>query len=655
MTIKTKAVVLLTIALLLTGIIVGGSGLFVLYKNTFNSTQVSMNGQAVQLASEIRDLFTSFAKSGKFFGEDVDLMSGDPLRIQIKLNTYFATAWGTDHLVFINPEGIRVATVPYDVKVIGASLSDRNFYKDTMNDQQSHISDVLINRATGVPSVVVTQPIKAADGSMAGMVCQSVDLETLQNFLAQSKVGSTGVTAIIAKDGSVIAHSNQDILKEQKKVTDGMIHAFEENPGELIPYLDLGGRESLALSEPIPNTDWLLITSLPTSEFQSAFQESIFLMISFLVGGLVLIGGITWRMLFKLLRPLEQIGKNVIKIGEGDLTVDIHSTSRDEVGILAQAVSTAIENFRQMIVKVQESSEIVSASSEELTANTEQLTQVANQVTAVIDDVARGSANQMQAVDETMNIVEEMSAELQQIVANTSNVSAAAEKTSSTAQIGGKAVLEATSQMANIEASVMHSAEVVGKLGERSKEIGQIIDTIAGIAGQTNLLALNAAIEAARAGEHGRGFTVVAEEVRKLAEQSKKAAQEITALIGKMQEDTEQAVIVMNEGTLKAKKGTQVVNIAGQSFTEITLHIEQVSEQLRDISAAIEHMASDNQQIVASVKGIAQISKAAAGQTQTVSASAEEQSAAIEGIASSSMDLAQMAGSLQEIVSKFKI
>lgn len=655
MSIKSKAVVLLLIALLLTGLIVGGSGLFVLYRNTYSNTQVNMNGQAVQLAGEINDLFNAFARSGKFFAEDADLMSGEPSRIQAKLNTYFAATWGTDHLVFLNPSGARIATVPYEAKAIGVSLSDRKFYKDTMSDQKSHISDVLMNRATGAPSVIVTQPVKAKDGSMVGMVCQSVDLETLQNFLAQIKVGSTGVTAIVAKDGSLVAHSNRNLLEEQKKVSDDMLRSFAGNPGSLIPYLDLAGRESLALSVPIPNTDWLVIVSLPTSEFKGGFYESVIWMALSLSVGLIIIGLAAWMLLFKMLRPLEQIAQEVVRIGEGDLTVDIHSSSSDEVGILARAVSTAIGNFRQMIVKVQEASEIVSASSEELTANTEQLTQVANQVATVIADVAGGSANQMQAVNDTMNIVEQMSAELQQIVANAGNVSTTAEKTSSTAQEGGKAVQEATSQMANIETSVIHSAQVVAKLGERSKEIGQIIDTIAGIAAQTNLLALNAAIEAARAGEQGRGFAVVAEEVRKLAEQSQEAAKEIAALIGEIQEDTEKAVMAMNEGTLEVKKGTEVVNTAGQSFTEIAAHVEHVSEQIKNISSAIEHMASDSQQIVSSVKDIAQISKAAAGQTQTVSASTEEQSASIEGIASSSMDLSKMAESLQQIVAKFKI
>lgn len=221
-----------------------------------------------------------------------------------------------------------------------------------------------------------------------------------------------------------------------------------------------------------------------------------------------------------------------------------------------------------MIVKVQEASEIVSASSEELTASTEQLSQAADQVVTAITDVTNGTSQQMQSVDDTMTIVEQMSAGLQQIAANTGSVSAAAEKTSNTALEGGEAVQKVASQMA-IETSVTHSAQVVAKLGERSKEIGQIVDTIAGIAGQTNLLALNAAIEAARAGEQGRGFAVVAEEVRKLAEQSRDAAKEIAALIGDIQQDTTKAVLAMEEGTNEVKKVLKLLMLQGSHLTRL--------------------------------------------------------------------------------------
>jgi methyl-accepting chemotaxis protein len=655
MSIKAKTVTLLLIALLITGLIVGGSGMYVLYGRSLDNVQLSMNGQASQLASETSELFSSFSKSGKYYGEDLDLKSGDASRVQGKINAYFAATWGVDRLVFINSAGARFAIAPYDAKTIGGSVADRDFFKDTIKDQKSHISDVIVNRATGMPSVIVTQPIKKEDGSMAGFVAQSVSLETLQAFLAQVKVGDAGVAAIIAQDGSLLAHTNPDLIKEQKKVPENVLRSLSESSGKLISYTDFAGRDSLALAVPIQNTQWVALVSVPRSEIKSDFYASLTSMVVSLFGALIVVGFVAWVFLLKLLRPIEDISKQVAKIGDGDLSINITSTSKDEIGVLARAVSAAIGNFRQMIVKVQEASETVSASSEELTASTEQLAQAADQVSTAITGVANGTAHQMQAVDDTMNIVEQMSAGLQQISANTGSVSATAEKTSNTAQEGGKAVQKVTSQMANIETSVTNSAQVVAKLGERSKEIGQIVDTIAGIAGQTNLLALNAAIEAARAGEQGRGFAVVAEEVRKLAEQSQDAAKEIASLIGEIQGDTDRAVLAMNEGTSEVKKGTEVAYAAGQSFSEIALLIEEVSDQIRDISAAIEQMASGSQQIVSSVKDIAKISKDATGQTQTVSAATEEQTASIQEIASSSTDLSQMAGNLQQIVSKFRI
>jgi len=655
MSIKIKTVTLLLISLLVTGLIVGGSGLYVLYGRTLDHTQESMNGQASQLAGETSDLFSSFSRSGKYYGEDPDLKSGDASRVQGKINAYFSATWGADRLVFINSAGARFAIAPYDAKTIGGSVADRDFFKDTMRDQKSHISDVIVSRGTGMPSVIVTQPVKAEDGKMAGFVAQSISLETLQNFLQQVKVGENGVVGIVAQDGSLLAHTNKDLIKEQKKVPENLLRALIENPGKINSYSDFAGRESLALAVPIKDTPWVVLISMPKSEIKSDFYASLTTMLISLLGTLIVVGFVAWFFLLKLLRPIEELSKDVVKIGDGDLSVVITSSSQDEIGILGRALATSIGNFRQIIIKVQEASEIVSASSEELTASTEQLAQAADQVATVITDVTNGTIHQIEAVDNTMNIIEQMSAGLQQIAANTGSASAAAEKTSNTALNGGKIVQKVASQMASIENSVTHSAQVVAKLGERSKEIGQIVDTIAGIAGQTNLLALNAAIEAARAGEQGRGFAVVAEEVRKLAEQSQGAAKEIAALIGEIQMDTTKAVIAMNEGTSEVKKGTEVADAAGHSFNEIALLITEVADQIRDISAAIEQMASGSQKIVSSVKDIANISKDATSQAQTVSAATEEQTASIQEIASSSTDLSQMAGNLQAIVSKFRI
>jgi methyl-accepting chemotaxis protein len=248
-----------------------------------------------------------------------------------------------------------------------------------------------------------------------------------------------------------------------------------------------------------------------------------------------------------------------------------------------------------------------------------------------------------------------MSAGIQQIAANTNQVAAQSAQAANKAKEGDKAVVKAVTQMVQVENTVNTSAQVVAKLGERSKEIGQIVDTISGIAGQTNLLALNAAIEAARAGEQGRGFAVVAEEVRKLAEQSQEAARKIAELIGEIQGDTDKAVLAMNEGTREVKNGNEVVNAAGTAFKEIAELVTQVSGQVREISAAIQQMASGSQQIVGAVKKIDLLSKKSADEAQSVSAATEEQLASMEEIAASSQALVIMAKELTKAVGEFKV
>lgn len=368
---------------------------------------------------------------------------------------------------------------------------------------------------------------------------------------------------------------------------------------------------------------------------------------------LIILGWIITRL---IANPLKLMVDRTQEIAHGNLSIQQDEVeSHDEVGQLGTALKMMTASLCTLVSQVSEAAGHVAASSEELSATAEQSAQATNQVATSITEVAHGAEKQVAAAGDASAIVEQMSAGIQQVAANANKVADISNKTADSANNGGKAVDTAVNQMINIEKTVTNSAQVVGKLGERSKEIGQIVDAIAGIAGQTNLLALNAAIEAARAGEQGRGFAVVAEEVRKLAEQSQEAAKQIADLIGEIQSDTEKAVVAMNEGTREVKVGAEVVNIAGRAFGEIATLINEVSEQVRDISAAIQQMASGSQQIVSSVRQVDVISKDVAGQTQTVSAATEEQSASMEEIASSSESLAQMAQELQRAVSKFRV
>ncbi|WP_215828324.1 methyl-accepting chemotaxis protein [Pelorhabdus rhamnosifermentans] len=355
-------------------------------------------------------------------------------------------------------------------------------------------------------------------------------------------------------------------------------------------------------------------------------------------------------------RPVNKLAVVARKVAAGDLTEQVEmNNSQDEIGQLAAAFNTMVLNLKTLIKQVTINAEQVAASSEELNANSEQSAQATNQIASSITEVAAGANAQMEAADDASAVVEQMSAGIQQIAANANQLADHSAQAADKAKNGDKEVEQAVKQMSQIENTVNTSAQVVAKLGERSKEIGQIVDTISGIAGQTNLLALNAAIEAARAGEQGKGFAVVAEEVRKLAEQSQEAAQKIAELIGEIQGETDKAVVAMNEGTQEVQTGTEVVNDAGIAFKEIMNVVGQVSDQVKEISAAIQQMATGSQQIVDSVKKINDLSKKSAGESQGVSAATEEQLASMEEIATSSQALAQLAQDLQTSVTKFHV
>ncbi|WP_428839308.1 methyl-accepting chemotaxis protein [Bacillus massilinigeriensis] len=314
-----------------------------------------------------------------------------------------------------------------------------------------------------------------------------------------------------------------------------------------------------------------------------------------------------------------------------------------------------IDSLRTLIRQVSEKSHVLAASSEQLNASAEQNNSATEQVASAIQHVASGTEQQTEMAGNSANVVQEMSSGMLSILESTENVANTSREAAETVKVGEGAISLSIQQMTNIHNTVNDLGGVVHTLGERSREISKITDVISEIAGQTNLLALNAAIEAARAGEQGKGFAVVADEVRKLAEQSAKATETIRSLISSIQAETEAAVDAMGKGTGEVEKGITVVNEAGISFKKIQEFVDDVSKQIQYVATSVNEMNNGAEQVVDMVAGMDEISQKTAHETQEVSAATEEQLASMQEIAASAAALSNMAEELQNSISSFKI
>lgn len=536
-----------------------------------------------------------------------------------------------------------------------ANRADREYFKEAMLGK-TFFTDTYVSAFTNSPTLTISTPIKNQTGQIVGVFAADISLKSLWDMTERTKIGQAGYVEVVDKAGNLIAHPDKERVLKKENI--GNIDYIAKVTGGATGSVDgvsTTGQDSLIVYAPIEKLNWGVITYRPTSEVRSHTMKSVGVMGGLILLAILLAAATAFRIARGIASPLQSLAAAAEKMADGDLTQNIEVSGALEVNQLTHALTGMQNSIRDISKQIRESSEQVAASSQQLTASAEQSAQAANQVASTITDVAQGTQNQLDAVNQTVVVVEQMSTGIQQVAKKTNDVANAAGSTATAANQGGESINTAMSQMANIEKAVIYSADVVSKLGQRSQEIGQIVDTISGIAGQTNLLALNAAIEAARAGELGRGFAVVAEEVRKLAEQSQEAAKQIAELIGEVRGDTDSAISAMQEGTSQVRLGSEVVNSAGKAFGDVVKHINNISQQVQEISSEIEQMASGSEQIVSSVRGIDAISREAVDQTQTVSAATEEQSAAMEEIAASSQSLAKMADELQKAVGRFKV
>lgn len=537
----------------------------------------------------------------------------------------------------------------------------RDWYKDAKNTGSSLFTEAYVSLGGSSDGKIVISyavPLKADSGKTIGALCEDIDLSVLENVVKKVNYEGQGTGIIIDKKGQIIASSGEEkvmsLIHDDKELTSHYDAMLAQPTG----YFEIsrGGETEMFAYTTLERPGWIVGLFVPKDYvFASLTKLKIVYTVLCLLGLiLITIGGAIFAK--QITSVVVRLKNHAVELSQGNLAVaDLEVTSNDEFGDLTNSFNTMKAHLHALIKQMSNVSEQVSAASEELTAGAHQSAEASTNVAETITKIAEGMQNQNNSIDEAKKEVDAVFTEMQAMTDNTKLIADTSNDTAIAAKTGEQLMNNAMQKMEHIESSVMSSADTVRILGENSKEIGAIVETIVAIADQTNLLALNAAIEAARAGEAGKGFAVVAEEVRKLAAESQTSAEKIKEKISSIQVDTNQAVIAMQEGTVEVQAGTEAINEVGRQFKDIMQKVSDIKTQIDAFHAASSRITNGAERIVGAVDSIDEVSRETASHTETISAAAEQQSASSTEIASSSDSLAKMASELQNATNKFKL
>lgn len=555
-------------------------------------------------------------------------------------------------LIFVmDTTGMQIARTSGNL----ANRGDRPYFKEAMKGS-TFFTDAYISGFTNAPCVTISVPIKNNAGQIVGVIAADVSLKAIWEIVDKNHIGKSGYVDIVDNTGTVLAHPDKErVLKKESFTTYDYVAKVIEGKSGATETISTRGDKTLTVYSSIAANKWGVIVHEPMSEvmaavFQSALATGVITLLAVLIA---LVSA--YYVARNTVRPLEKLIFAAEQVARGDMThrIDIHGVT--EINKLTGAFNTMITALGTLVKKTSATAQTVTAASEELAASSGEVGKAAEEVAITIQNVAEGANKQVNLADNSAQTIKQMV----EAIANTSKaahaVAAASEQSEKAAENGSEQIGMAVVKMNQIQQDVSQATSKIHALGDKSRQIGQIVDVITGIAGQTNLLALNAAIEAARAGEQGRGFAVVADEVRKLAEQSEAAAREIATIIQAIQNETVETVSAIDKGGREVAVGVQVVESSGAAFKEIYDAVKNVREEVIRIVSLTDEQQRRSVQVEEAVHGIADAARLNAASAEQVAAASQEQNASVQEIAAASAGLAQMATELQQAVLKFRM
>lgn len=661
--IRTKLIIMFIILITIPLVALGAFS----YMKSIAILEDNLKTSSLQLVRQTKDSINNFMKgyeeSAKqmSYNLNVKQILNNPESIERMMQSFKSYIEGHEEV-----KNIYIGTKNKDMYIYPeTNISDdfdptkRPWYIEAINKNDVIWTEPYIDDDTKKLVVSVAMPVydNFDNKELVGVLAIDLSLDTLSKKMNEIKVGKKGYPVLLNKENRVMTHKNSEFIDQILPVEEINKAVEKENEGYVDYLFEENGEKykKFGVFTKIDKLDWTILVTMYVDEIAEDANSILYTTVIFGTIALIIASIISLIFSGKLTKNFSKLLENIAEMKKGNFTVRNNIKTKDEVGRLADGFNLMIEEVGNLMKKVQMLSTEVFTSAQGLAATSEETSASAEEVARTVEEIARGATEQASESEKGASLTENLSIKFRELTDSTKDMLLSSKEVMK-ANLKGVKLMEGLQEKTELNSEATSKIEnAIIELDSKTKHIGNILETISSISEQTNLLALNASIEAARAGENGKGFAVVADEIRKLAEDSREAANEINDIVLNIQSDSDNTVEIMKEVKERSLEQSHAVNKANNSFEIISKSIDKVSSKIRSINEFVTVMDEDKNEIVSSIENISAVSQETAAASEEVSASMQQQSMAVEEVARAAEKLNELSSKLNDEIAKFEI